>query len=440
MKNKVLYIVLAVIAAAALITIFRNGGGEYGSKAEVSVPATHSSNNVVKAVTLLIDNSGSMRGYTDFSGNKPQFKHSKKALLSITGDLMANCNNILQANSSAICSGKSYTLEQALTSLSDYSAFSGPITEVDKLIAVAADKAVGDSSVSVLVSDMILSYGKTTLLTKKDNFYNAHALSDLKTNVRNRFQQLKNAGKEVLIVKYQSDFNGNYYYNHTENIVPNVYKDSLMADRPFYFMIVGSKAALNEMCERNCIPAGYTDIFTTLSLAENDLKTESYSVSQPEEQPQWILGNPKPKDESKAADRIFSVSMSRNIKTTQSQFTFTFAPFALPIYINQNITPTFDETILSSVSPLIGNAGFTLTTQPYSQLPKEKEVEIIFTSPRYKEFATSSIDDDININAENLQGRTWGFNAVIEALYEAYNITDSDVNRIVDLKFNVLKK
>lgn len=441
MKKKILYIVLGVLAAVFFINILRPDKAEYGSNAEVIVPKkVETISKSIKDVTFIIDNSTSMRGYVDFSGNLNQFKDAKKSLIAKTGEFMGNCEKKLGSNTIAICNKKEYKTNEALQSLSNYSAFSGPITEIDKIISLAISKADNDSSLSIIVSDMIPSYGKRTLIEKSDIFYNLHNLTDIKTNIKIQLQQLKNDGKSIMIAQYEGDFNGKYYYNYTENITKNVYnfKDSLMENRPFYFVIFGNSTAIKDLCNNKCLPLGYKKIFASFGMEEDDTERIKYSVSQPSSQPQWILGNPNSND---LIENIFSISSNKNIQSAVSKFTFAFERFELPIYVSDEFSPVFDKNLISSVSELRDNSSFDISTCAYDKLPKSATIQIKFTSPRYdKEFKSSSTLDDVKCTLSEMKGRTWGFEAIIEAIYEAYDIKESDVNDIVTLEFKINKK
>ena len=440
MKKTILYILLGLVVIVVLIrTIIHHS--EYGSKAEVEVPnAKEANTSSITDVIFLIDNSGSMRGYVDFSGNRPEFKNATKTMLSKTGVLMGNCENILGAKTVAICNGDTYTTEQTLKALSNYTAFSGPITEVDTLIKSGIAKVNGDTTLCVIVSDMVLSYGKGELKNKNDIYYNLHSLSNLKTEIRNQFHSLKTAGKDVLIVKYGGDFNGNYYYNYSENLEASNYVGSLMRKRPFYFMIIGATKALKDLCVLKCLPEGYVEVFTSLALDKSDLKAENFTVTQPSAQPQWLLGNPNQKKSIEASQRTFTISTNKNLKNSRSSFSFNFPAFEIPAYVSTNLIAKYDRDLLSKVSELTNNSSFTVETNPFNDLPKSKIVKIEFLSPRIVDISNSSTMDDIKCSLKDMEGKTWGFEAIAEALYEAYGISYKDVNRVVSLQFEIIKE
>ncbi len=444
MKNKILYIFLGVVIIVVIINIMQDccGSKPYGSKAIIEVPKQIEvePTSTISDVTFLIDNSGSMRGYIDFSGNKPNFQSANKSLLSKTGDFMSNCETILNANTTAESNNRKYDLPRMLKSLNDYSAFSGPITEVGKLFEMATAKAKGDSSVCVIVSDLVLSHGSSTLRAKNDKYFNLHNLNDLKTSVKNQFRKLRNEEKDILIVKYEGDFNGKYYYNYTENLDRCSYKDSLMERRPFYFVAIGATESLKTLCNSGCIPSGYTQIFTSLHLEKDDMIDAMYVVSQPAEQPQWILGNLDQKKEEEAQTRPYSLAMSKNIKNATSKFTFTFAPLNIPIYVDKVIEPKYDSSVLQLVSNITNLSSFDIETRPYNELPKKVTTSITFVSKRCVDYTQSSTKDDIKASLRDMEGKTWGIEAIIEALYEAYDIQQDAANIVATTEFTILKQ
>lgn len=441
MKKIILYIVLGVIAIVAIISIVRPSKGEFGSKAQIEVPKSEESlSSSIKEICFVMDNSGSMKGYVDFSGNKPEFKNAKKSLLAKVGDFMSNCENNLNVKTVAECNRTEYNVGQMRSSLNNYSAFSGPITEVDKLIEQAIIKNLSDSTICVIVSDMMLSYGKSKLISQNDKYYNLHNLADLATSVKNQFSKLRNEDKGVMIVKYEGAFNGKYYCNYTENLDECAFKDSLMQKRPFYFVVIGKNSALKELCSKNCIPTGYTKIFSSLSLDVKDLMKEDFKVSQPSEQVQWTLGNPNPKEEDKSANSLYSISIKKNIKTASSNFTFNFKPFTLPIYVNIDIESTFDGSIFQNVSNLKDYSSFTVTTRPFNEMPKHSDVIIEFKSKVQVEYASSSTLDDVKSTLKEIEGKTWGFETIVASLYEAYGIDENSTNTIAKTEFSIFKQ
>lgn len=441
MKNKILYIILGVIGVAIIISLILPPKGEFGTKAEIEVPKPQEqSASSIKEVRFIVDNSGSMKGYVDFSGNKPEFKDAKKSLIAKVGDFMGNCENILNTKAIAQCNGKAYNARQMSEGLNNYSAFSGPVTEVDSLIKQAIEKNAGDSTVCVIVSDLVLSYGRKKLIAQKDKYYNLHNLTDLATSVKNQFQMLRNDDKGVVIVKYESDFNGRYYSNYTENLDVCAYKDSLMQNRPFYFVVIGKNKALKALCGSNCIPSGYTKIFSSLSLESDDLVREAFSVSQPSDQIQWTLGNPNPKKEEQASKIPYTISIKKNIKSTISNFTFDFKAFTLPIYVNADIRPECSSSALESVSNIKNYNGFTITTKPFNEIPKKSSIIIEFKSKRWMEYTFSSTLDDVKGRLKEMEGKTWGFESIITAMYEAYGITENSTNLIAKTEFTIFKQ
>lgn len=440
MKKIIMYIVLGVVVIAVLINIFSDKTPVYGIKAEVKVPKSVGLQSKVKEVTFIIDNSTSMRGYVDFSGNKELFKDAKKTLLAKTGEFMGNCDSKLKARTIAVCNGTEYNTEQTLNSLSNYSAFSGPITELQRLIQLAAGKAKNDSSLCVVVSDLILSYGQKTLTEKGDKFYNKHSLTDLSVSLCNEFKRLNDEGRGVLIAKYEGDFNGKYYYNYTENLEPCNFKDTLMKNRPFYFMVIGKKEAIKDLCNSNCLPNGYKKIFSSLKFEDSDRTTIIYTVNQPKDQPQWIMGCPDVKMQADASKNTYTVSTTKNFKNSVSKFDFSFNRFEIPVYISDELTPEFDNKMLTSVSELNNNSSFTVTTVPYNKLSKHNDIIIQFVSPRYIDYEESSIEDDVKTSLSKLEGRTWGFGSVVKALYDAYGIQKNDKNCVISLNFVINTK
>lgn len=443
MKQKILYIILGVFAVVILINVIKTivHETEYGTKAEIKVPMVScSDSDSIKKVIFMIDNSGSMRGYVDFSGNSPQFDSARSALLAKTGDFMGRCENKLSAQTEALCNGNSYNTSATMRKLGNYTAFSGAITEVEKMISQAIDKS-NDSTLTVIVSDMILSYGLKVLKNMKDDKYNYRKLEDLKVDIRNQFYRLKNEGMGILIAKYEADFNGKYYYNHTENITPSGFKDSLMKKRPFYFVVIGKTQRIKELCNNNCLPEDYKAIFSSLCLENHDLICKDYQVTQPNNQASWILGNPDGKQQTEAAKRTYTISTNKNFKEAKFSFNFSFDPPKIPTYVSDSLSVVHDKNYLSNVSISANRDTITVQTCPFEQLPKgTTTLKVECTSPRHRYYQSSSTLDDVTCSLKDMEGKTWGFEAVVKALYEAYDIKKGDFNKVISLEFNIIKE
>lgn len=262
----------------------------------------------------------------------------------------------------------------------------------------------------------------------------------MKAQAYTRFLTLKKEGKGVLIAKYEGDFNGSYYYNYTENLDPCEFKDSLMTDRPFYFMVIGSSKAIKDLCNSGCLPSNSKVIFSSLELDKDDMVCEKYTVTQPASQTQWTLGCPDKKKKTEAAKKIYSVTMKKNLKDAVSRFNFSFDKFKIPPYIDTTLTAEFDRNKLQSVSPLTDNSSFTVTTVPFNKLSKVDPVKVEFTSPRYVNYESSFTRDDVKTPLSGMVGRTWGFEVIVEALYDAYGIHKTDKNVVMSLEFIINTK
>ena len=96
---------------------------------------------------------------------------------------------------------------------------------------------------------------------------------------------------------------------------------------------------------------------------------------------------------------------------------------------------------MSNVSISANRDTITVQTCPFEQLPKgTTTLKVECTSPRHRYYQSSSTLDDVTCSLKDMEGKTWGFEAVVKALYEAYDIKEGDFNKVISLEFNIIKE
>jgi len=439
MNKKLLFIPVVIGIVALIIIALIKEDPLHGNMAVMEVPSitANASSEVPKALTVILDNSGSMQGYVNFTSKAEGFAEAKQTMITNVADFMGNVDARINIVSTAVCGAKSYTSDKLIQAMRDYSAFSGAVTELNGLVENAV-KLADDTAVTVIVSDMVLSYGKAAIRKSGNPNHNRQELPALSSLVGNQFKQLKKKDIGVLILKYVSDFNGKFYYNCTENIEPCEFKNTLMKKRPYYFFVIGQEKYIKNLCVNNCFPEPKT-VFSTIELDDDDMIEQPFKIEKTQNSQTWSIGesfNPE------AENSTICIWTKDNFGDACAKFNFVFDEIVIPLYARGEVRAEFDDDVISSVfvdQKSIKNIEVTL--QPFEKLPKlDDDVEIELEVVRLTGAANSSVDVDYDVTADKLENKTWGFSSIIEKIYEAYGIEDGDTDTVAKLKFAISKK
>ncbi len=421
-----LFAVLAIIfLIVACPRTFKAGTGN-GS---IDIPAISDTCLATpNSVTIIVDNSGSMKGYLDFAGFVASNNHFAATVSDIVSDSKRNMTGI-----------KDYTIkigsqildnDNLVDQLTKSKQFGGAVTEIDKLVADLCSKA-SDDNVAILVSDMILSGGLQKINAENDKFWKKNNLNNLGGKLNDSFTKLKNNDLQILLLKYESDFNGNYYYDCTENqLKGKIFKDSMMTNRPYYIMAAGKADILKNMVLKNCFADKCTAVWSTLSLNDNDFRTENMTeVRFTSNQGAWVIGG--------GNDETLCISTKAKQDNT-AELTLEWTPFSIPLFLKSGI---YKCLINDGLSKAITSANVTvndgrISSATLSLAPTDKNFDTSGTITIMSESAAnnSSIEDDTDKTMEQMKSKTWGFNTVIEQLRKVYNISDERTVASFDIR------
>lgn len=442
MRNKTPLIVIAVIVIAALCLIDTGGdkyihGGNF--EAETTRINQTSDCSLVKAYVNL-DNSGSMKGYTDFAG----YPDARKTLVSNITKPLDNIKNTIGSEVQIECgSYRTNDVSAFRKELTTGNILSGAITELDKMIMNAVTKA-SDSTISLLATDMVLSYGKAELIRRRDPWLNKHNLDDLGASIHTA---LKDANQiNVLLLQYYSDFNGKYYCNCTENIEKgDIYKNTLMKNRPFYLMVFGTKPMLKYLLANNVF-ASYDNIYASFGLESSDMTTSKYNVSLSGNS-NWLINVDPYNPDLEKPGTIWTETDLGNAKET---FLIDFKKFDIPAFVGKDYI-VGDYSLSSTIYDVEDisvanepNLKLRVTLKPFDVLPMgqtESEFTLINQSA-WTTAATVDNDDDVNVEDLNvLEKKTWGLSTVIKNIDEVYYGNNPRAPEVVArVKFNISKE
>lgn len=391
-------------------------------------------NHNIKDVSLYIDCSGSMRGFVDGKNpaNPEGFKNFKATMISTILDGLTNLkNNYDVASPRSFCSGKSYDNSTLRTALENPSVFVENTTLLHQMIEQSMG-GVNDSSVCILVSDMVMSYGQKAL---KDNHYlNKQKLEGLRSSVFTVFSELKKKNHHVVILQYHSDYNGKWYCNYTENLENGRdYDTVMMENRPFYVLLCGTENNLRTIMADHCFD-GFDNVYASFSLPQKGKQPFSVTV----DRPIWLVGS----DTSHVGTIWTKDAQNEDV----AHLTFTCDAFTIPSYIKIDTTPEYSTNVISKVTcpdfnnPVNGQYSFQVDLVPFKNWKRNMPAHIsIMTDVHWIESA--SIDDDIVDNVTKLEKKTWGFNSFMGAVNKAYFGRDGKPSEeIARFDFSITKK
>ena len=418
MNKKLILIPVLIVVVGLVINQIVNPDktSELGCNFTAQVPdCTPSGTSVgIKSQHLYIDFSGSMRGFIDFSG-VADAKDAKSTMLSTVTtylDKLEASYNIKTVNH---CGGKTYTKDEFRRQMQSKSIFNGGVTLLQDLVAEKC-RVADDTTVVTIVSDMVLSYGRAKLNKEGDIYYNKHNLDGLNSVIHGAMTSLKQRELDVLLLQYYSHFNGNYYYNCTENIEgAGAYKGIVMEDRPFYIMLIGKEDSLKDILSKNCLKEA-VNVYSSFGIEDSDMKTVPFSISESKETDYWTMGA--------NCDAIGTFWTSTDLGKEKTTFVCSCDGFKIPAYLGCNSLSgecNVGDVDIASIryDKRDETLDFNVTVKPFDQLGKSTEVDIrIISSNHWKDGA--STDDDVNMSIDSLKGKTWGLSGVLEAMDKVF--------------------
>lgn len=444
-KKKLFIAIAAFLVAGFVIYNLFTPERERGSNFTASIPkpADAGGNGAVQ-LKLYFDISGSMRGFVDFGGVAGNNATSKmlSTLTSFLDNAEADCN----AQATCYAGGNVYNKDTFRRNVQNRSAFSGQTTLLQDLIEQTAVYA-NDTCVVAIATDMVLSFGRQKLIEEGDTAYNLHQIDQLVSSIHAAMTQAKQRGLDVALLQYVSDFNGNFYYDYTENLKGNAYRGRVMKERPWYLLLIGKEDNLKQLLAKGCAQKP-ENICTSLKFNEkDDAKQAPFVIDEkhtaythdgkPEQTPNkyWIKGHEE-KDEG-----AFYTTSSLN-KDDCTTFALSCAGFDVPAWLysaKTALSAECSEGAASASEPAYNEKQHTLafdaTLKPYKDLDRDGEacIKICVTN----DMQDCSLDDDLNQPLAGMQGKTWQIMKVVETIHKVFG--DNDKQEIATFKFKYSK-
>lgn len=408
--KKMLLIVGGAIFAIYILFNILFGGEKFSNSFVATRPEVVKTENVDNFVmNMVVDGSGSMRGYTDLAGLNAE----KQNFVSNVCNLLTSFKSKFKSNSTIHCGNNTYnTVGDFSKKLSNDNIFNGGATEIGDLIKNSVEEHVSDTSVCAIVSDMVLSYG-ISVLKEKGRDYNIIQLDGLGHAIYDAATNAKDMGYDIIIMKYTSDFNGQYYYDCTENNLNTYkpYRGKLMKDRPYYIMLIGKKEyilAVYEKCIKEC-DALYTSFEFKEGKDAEEIKIEENGTKH-----FWLTGN-----DPSSKPGIYT---EYDLHDSKSEFNVTYDNFVLPKYIKtENLTIEATEGFNVKDRKYKNNTlSFTLVSPEFDKMNTKNEVVITVSYKRPTNWEHISIKNDVDQPLEELEDKTWAVSTIFENIDKAY--------------------
>lgn len=430
-KKKIFGIPLLLGVIAIIVWLMFTGDPKAGNKFEAMVQSPESVKvDSIKAINLYVDFSGSMRGYIDFAG----VESGKNTFISTVSSMLDNLESDYHVVSITKCGRDNYSKDPLRLAMQNKRIFNEQTTSIQNMINEAKSKA-NDNSLSIVVSDMVMSWGKKRILESKDTLYNLTQLDGLGAAIHSEMKTIKDNGLDVMMIQYLSDYNGRYYCNYTENLKsPDKYKNMKMKDRPFYIFFIGKANLLKDMLFKHVIK-DYENIYTSFDV-DKCMKATSYNVTPQEEDKYaklWNIGD------AQNPDDLGTIWTTDNLNDSKATFTLKCGDFIIPPYCytkNAKLSAVSEPDVLSSALVKYPNFSIDITLKPFNELNTgDVELSVICNNSWVD---NSSTNDDIN--EKKLEGKTWGLAKIVEKIDAAFYPQGRNDNQVVGIfKFRIQK-
>lgn len=424
-KKTIFGIPLLLGAVAIILWLLIGCDPKTGNKFEAMVQSPESLKaDSVKAINMYVDFSGSMRGYIDFAG----VESGKNTFISTVSSMLDNLESVYKVTSESKCGGKQYGKDPLRLAMQNKAIFNAKTTSIQDMLHVARLKA-NKKSLSIIVSDMVMSWGVSKIRESKDTLYNLTQIDGLGAAIHSEMKSIKDSGLDVMIAQYLSDYNGNWYCNFTENLKsPNKYKGQKMENRPYYILIIGSANTLKELINKKCIK-DYKNIYTSFNI-DKCSKIVEFNVSAKDGDKYaslWTIGNlENPNDKG-------TIWTTDDLESSTSTFTFKCNDLLIPVYCfngdckNLSVISTPDVIISSEIR--YPNFSMDVTLKPFNELEcQDIELNVICNNNWVKE--SSTLND---IEESDMNGKTWGVTKVFEKIDAAFYPGGRNYNQVVGI-------
>lgn len=220
------------IASESDLVTYLNGKGIYGPTPKLAAQ----SNVEFNELTILMDSSASMKGYSSPNGNR-DFTAAIVSLFSAVSPEVDIESAYVGASSKDEVSISKVEKGQYQAQITNGKVIIGAGSQLDKILAYIADENDEDE-VTCLITDGILSGTNAEISANRE--FNVKNLPLLENRVRLAAKEAKKEGLDFLIYRLVTTFTGNYYdYQNRVHKLSGI-------ERPYYIVAIGEKTNLQK--------------------------------------------------------------------------------------------------------------------------------------------------------------------------------------------------
>ena len=197
-----------------------------------------------------MDASGSMKGFVDVT--EPYMRDKLPIILS---DLRTNLKTTPETEAYYMVTDwneqtqpVSMSWESFKESTRESASYKGGDTQLHTILKKVADQLKSPDDVALFITDGVLSMGSSFFDSKGSHKGedNSHYLGELTASVKETLDHMQGKGLAFALVRTTGNFNGKYYCAANERNVQE-WRDSIMRERPLFYMLVGKEQALEKV-------------------------------------------------------------------------------------------------------------------------------------------------------------------------------------------------
>ncbi|WP_299243784.1 hypothetical protein [uncultured Aquimarina sp.] len=372
----------------------------------------------VERVDFFMETSASMKGYVNsqVAGNYPL----KEIIPFLITDLNTMYPDSVQLYTVTDRPNKYIrSTQQFEDQLSKGTILGGRSSKLQHVFGHAID-AITENSVSILISDCIPDLGNNN--TKANS-------SKITTKIYKHLIKKENFG--VAVFQYLSDFNGTYYYDRlntgSRNQRNRPYYDLILKNRPFYIWVFGNQHSVKELISKDIFDNYQQSHFYNILM--NDI---AYELLETPKKGKVSINSEnnllriKEVSEKRPVQFTIGINLDHQPKGVQEQFinpnNYTIEPEFLQETTSLDIV---DKSIFSkkgTPKSLVGLQQFTHFLQPtFHDLDRETEnISITLYNKTPSWITQANLTDDLEINVDDLEFKTFGFNTITKAFDRAF--------------------
>lgn len=200
---------------------------------------------------IYMDASVSMRGFVDFIKLPDASSDFNRDVPIILSDFRRNLinNSIERENYFLVTEWNDKTIPEPVSwkkfkdKIINKDTYTGQDTQIYTILKKCVEDVSGND-IAIFITDCVLSEGPAKIHSLKSD--NTKFFGNLQREIKEAFDQVYDKGLSVAIVRTKGNYNGYYYCSCKEAPVPE-FRDSVMANRPLYYIMLGKGSILSKV-------------------------------------------------------------------------------------------------------------------------------------------------------------------------------------------------